>query len=260
MAMQAGAVRHGATSAGTDRRRRLALTSAVALAHAAMIAALVIARPDFPPDSVMPPVFDVLMMRAPPPGDGVEEDRAGGGAPAAASRVHPVPAPPPDPVELIAPPIPTPVPELAIGPAIVPSVAPASGHGGEGSGKGQGTGAGDGPGSGSGRGAGPVLISGPRGAVMTANVSGASLAALPGPYAVLQCYIRVGRDRLEDCRVKHEHPAGSGVGAAALRKSEEFRYRAPTRVGRSRDRYRQTIAVGFPAPPTDPADVAGGRH
>lgn len=251
------AVRHDGAS-GTDRGQRLALTSGVALAHVVLIAALVIARPEFPPDTMAPPVFDVLMIRSPPPGDGAEEDRSGGGAPAATSRIHTAPAPPPERVELIAPPVAAPLPELAIGPAIVPNVAPVAGLGGDGTGRGQGTGAGDG--SGSGRGAGPVLVSGPRGAVMTANVSATSLAALPGPYAVLQCYIRVGRDRLEGCRVQHEYPAGAGVGAAALKKSEEFRYRPPTRVGRSRDRYRQTIAVGFPALPADPAAAEGGRH
>src|SRR5690606_6766444 len=106
------------------------------------------------------------------------------------------------------------VPALEVGLAAVPTVEPGMGLGGDGTG--QGEGAGEGDGADAGRGTGPVLLSGPKEAVMTANVSAASLRTLPGSYAVLQCYIRVGRDRLEDCRVKEEHPSGEGVGRAAI--------------------------------------------
>lgn len=244
---------------GTEPRRRLGAVVAVSLAHVALIAAFALSRQALPPEPVFAPVFDVFMARIPPPSPPVGDDRAsGGGAPAAASRVHRATEPPVERTELPAPLVQAPLPELVVGLAALPSIEPALGRGGEGEGEGAGVGKGDG--GGSGQGAGPVLISGPRGAVMTANVSPAAMNASPGPYAVLECYIRAGRDRLEGCRVKAERPAGAGVGQAALRKAEEFRYRPPRRLGPFGGRHRQTVGIAFPPPAPASAAQDGGRH
>ncbi|WP_331033491.1 energy transducer TonB [Brevundimonas sp.] len=241
-----------------DHGRRLGAIVGVGLVHAILIVGFAFSRQDPPAEPIVPPSFDVLMMRLVPPARPVADEPSAGGAPATASRVHRSFDPPTERVELMAPLVQAPLAALEAGLAPVPAVEHGMGQGGEGTGAGDGVG--EALGSGSGRGTGPVLVRGPRGVVMTANVSPASLAALPGSYAVLQCYIRVGRDRLEDCRVKVEHPADSGVGRAALQKAEEFRYRPPSRIGRSRDRFRQTIAVAFPAPPAGLSGAEGGRH
>ena len=237
---------------GSDDRRRLAAVVGVGMIHVALIAAFALGRRDLPSEAFQPPPFDILMMRLPPTPSPIDT-QAGGGAPATASRIHRAFDPPVEKVEALAPLVQAPLAALEVGVAAVPTVEPGMGLGGDGTG--QGEGAGEGDGAGAGRGTGPVLVSGPKDAVITANVSAASLRTLPGSYAVLQCYIRVGRDRLEGCRVKEEHPSGEGVGRAALRKAEEFRYRAPSRVGRFSGRHRQVIAVAFP-PATPP--VGGG--
>jgi len=238
---------------GSDDRRRLAAVVGVGMIHVALIAAFALGRRDLPSEVFQPPAFDILMMRLPsttPPID----TQAGGGALATASRIHRALDPPVEKVEALAPLVQAPLPALEVGLAAVPTVEPGMGLGGDGTG--QGEGAGEGDGAGAGRGTGPVLLSGPKEAVMTANVSAASLRTLPGSYAVLQCYIRVGRDRLEGCRVKEEHPSGEGVGRAAILKAQEFQYRAPSRIGRFSGRHRQVIAVAFPpaAPPVGGGD------
>lgn len=242
---------------GPDDTRRLAAVVGVGLIHVALIAAFALGRRELPSEVFQPPPFDILMMRLPPTARPVDT-QAGGGAPATASRVHRALDPPVEKVEAPAPFVQAPLPALEVGLAPVSTIEPGMGRGGGGTGEGEGLGEGDG--AGAGRGTGPVLVSGPKEAVMTANVSAASLRTLPGSYAVLQCYIRVGRDRLEDCRVKEEHPSGEGVGRAALRKAEEFRYRAPSRIGRFSGRHRQVIAVAFP-PVTPPVggDDGGTR-
>lgn len=240
---------------GLEDRRRLAAVVGVGLVHVALIAAFALGRRDLPLEAFQPPPFDILMMRLPPIASPVDP-QAGGGAPATASRVHRALDPPVEKVEAPAPLVQAPLPALEVGLAAVPTIEPGMGLGGDGTGEGEGLG--EGNGAGAGRGTGPVLVSGPKEAVMTANVSAASLRTLPGSYAVLQCYIRVGRDSLEDCRVKDEYPSGEGVGRAALRKAEEFRYRAPSRIGRFSGRHRQVIAVAFP--PVEPSVGGdGGR-
>ena len=236
---------------GSDDRRRLIAVIGVGLIHVALIAVFALDRRDLPSETFQPPAFDILMMRLSPTAPSVDKE-AGGGAPAAASRVHRAVHPPVEKVEAPAPLVQAQLPTLEVGLAAVPTIEPGMGRGGDGTGQGDGVGEGDG--ACAGRGTGPVLLSGPKGAVMTANVSSASLAALPGSYAVLQCYIRVGRDRLEDCRVQDEHPAGEGVGRAAIQRAGEFRYKAPSRIGRFGGRHRQVIAVAFP--PVQPP--AGG--
>lgn len=242
---------------GSDDGRRLAAVVGVGLIHVALIAAFALGRRDLPPEVFQPPAFDILMMRLPPTPAPVDT-QAGGGAPATASRVRRAFDPPVEKVEAPAPLVQGPLPALEVGLAAVPTIEPGMGLGGLGTGQGEGVGEGDG--AGAGRGTGPILVSGPKGATMTANVSAASLRGLPGSYAVLQCYIRVGRDRLEDCRVREEHPSGEGVGRAAILKAEEFRYRAPSRIGRFSGRHRQVIAVGFPPvqPPVG-GDDGGAR-
>lgn len=242
---------------GSDARRRLSAAVGVGLIHAVLIAGFALSRPDFPVEPVAPQVFDILMMRLQPAPEAANS-QSGGGEPATPSRIHTPPVAQIEKVELSAPLVQAPLPTLEVGLAAVPTIEPGLGRGGQGTGTGDGSGSGNG--SGSGRGSGPVLVNGPRGAVMSRDVSAAALTSLPGPYAVLHCYIRVGRDRLEDCRVKDEHPSGAGVGAAALRKAEEFRYRPPDRLGRFNGRHRQTIAVAFPAPPETLTGGDGGRH
>ena len=121
-----------------------------------------------------------------------------------------------------------------------------SGAGG-GSGDGSGTGFGPGSGPGIGRGTGAILIRGPAGATISQNVSESSLAGMKGGYGVLRCAIRLDQ-RLGNCRVLREYPAGSGHGRLALARAEEFRFRPPYRAGRFRGNHRITVAIAFPPP------------
>lgn len=147
----------------------------------------------------------------------------------------------------------------AAAPAESPSGAQTA-SGGRSGGVGGGTGTGRGPGVGSGsspgRGdsSGLVLIRGPVGATITRDVSPVSLAALPGQYAVLRCYVMLNGE-VSSCRVLRESPTGGGVGRAAVAKAEDFRFRPPNRVGRT-SRYPVTLAIAFPAP--DVADTPSG--
>lgn len=240
---------------GSFDQRRLGVIALVSVAHLALIIAFAMNRAEQAGEPLVQPVFDILMIRHPPPAAAIDRD-AGGEGSAAPSRVHTPPDPNVEHAELPAPQALAPLPTLEIGQAVVPSIDAGLGLGDSGNGRGLGEGLGDG--AGQGRGTGPVLISGPSGATVTADVAAGSLAALPGPYAVMQCYIRTGRDRLEDCRVREEHPVGKGVGRAALRKAEEFRYRPPSRLGRFSGRHRQVIAVAFPSADFEP-EGGGGR-
>lgn len=243
---------------GREPRRRLGAIIAVSLVHVGLIAAFAVARQSPPREPVFLPVFEIFMTRSAPPAAPEAPQEIGGGAPAAASRIHRAKTPPVERTELPAPPVAAPLAEIMIGLAPVSANEPAAMQGG-GEGEGAGTGVGKGNGAGGGGGAGPVLIRGPQGAVMTANVSSAAMRALPGPYAVLECHIRTGSDRLEGCRIKEERPAGAGIGQAALGKAAEFRYRPPSRLGRFSGRHRQTVAIAFP-PPEPSSSSTGGRH
>lgn len=238
-------------------RRRLATTAGVSLIHVVLVLGVALAPRDAPIDSLPQPVIDVLMMRAPRVAPPQSVTESGGGAPAAASRVHAPPTPSVIVPEAPAPIVQAPEPELVVGVASVADPAPGLGLGGEGAGTGSGLG--DGAGDGRGRGGGPVLVSGPQGAIMSANASASVLTASGRPYAVLHCYIRVGRERLEGCRVAREYPAGAGVGRSALLKAQEFRYKPPARSGRFGGRHRQTVAIAFP-PEAAAATTPGGRH
>lgn len=241
---------------GAGDQRRLGVVALVSVAHLALIIAFAMNRLEAAEEPLAQPVFDVLMMRRPRTASTATGLEAGGEGRATPSRIHVQPDPEVERAELAAPQALAPLPALEIGQAVAPSIDAGMGLGD--SGEGRGLGEGDGNGSGLGRGAGPVLISGPQGAVMTTDVAASSLAALPGAYAIMQCYIRAGRDRLEDCRVKEEHPVGRGVGQAALRKAAEFRYQPPSRLGRFGGRHRQMIAVAFP-PAAVEAEAAGER-
>ena len=236
-------------------RRRLTAMAGVSLVHVSLLLGLALAPRDAPIDSLPQPVMDVLMMRVQRVTPPETATHAGGGGAAAASRIHAPPTLPVDP-ELPAPIAQAPVPELVVGLAPLADMAPGLGLGGEGAGTGAGNG--EGAGDGQGRGAGPVLVRGPQGAIMSANASESELAASGRPYAVLQCYIRAGSERLENCRVTSEHPAGAGIGRSALGKAQEFRYKPPERMGRFGGRHRQTVAIAFP--PDAAATSSGGRH
>lgn len=241
---------------GSDDQRRFGVIALVSVAHLALIVAFAMNRFEKADEPLAQPVFDILMMRphpTPPPASDLDSGEEGRAAP---SRIHTQPDPDIERAEVAAPQALAPLPALEIGQAVVTSIE--AGMGLDDSGAGRGLGEGDGYGSGPGRGAGPVLISGPRGATLTADVGVSSLAALPGAYAVMHCYIRAGRDRLEDCRVREEYPVGKGVGRAALREAEEFRYQPPDRLGRFGGRHRQVIAVAFPSADIEP-EGGGGR-
>lgn len=233
----------------TDRRGGLLL--GVLFLHLIVAICLASFRPEVRfPQSPLLSAMDLIL--APPPLPAQSQGVASadqGGAPAAASRVHRPSVPPPDKVELMSPQVLAPLQELVVGLAPV-SEAQGLGQGGIGDGLGAGTGSG----SGQGRGVGPELIHGPAGATMTANVEMAALAQLPGPYAVLHCYVQSGDPRLRNCRVTREHPAQSGAGEAARLLSAEFRYRPPARIGRTPRRERQIVAISFPASTTFPVD------
>ena len=236
-----------------DERTRGALLLAVAALHLVIAVGLTLLRPEvrFPPTFQLPPMDLILASpaSAAPPEGATSRDE--GGAPAAPARIHRPPVSPPEQIELPAPEVLAPVPEIVVG---VAPVLDAPGWGRGGAGDGAGTGIGRGDGTGQGRGAGPQLIHGPAGAVMTANVDPSELARLPGPYAVLHCYVHSGDPRLRNCRVTRESPAQSGVGEAARAKAAEFRYRPPTRVGRTPRRERQIVAIAFPPDTTFPVD------
>lgn len=240
-------------SSSIDQRKRSALFLSVATLHVAIVICLMLIRPDvrFPPDLQLPPMNLILARPIPPSPPQADTTRSAGGAPAAASRVHRPPIITPQPLELPAPETLAPLPELVVGVADAPE-ATGWGQGGVGEGTGSGTGAGRG--AGQGRGAGPQLIHGPAGAVMSANVDPAALDRLPGPYAVLHCYVQSGDPRLRSCRVTREFPVGSGVGEAARAMAAEFRYRPPARMGRAPRRDRQIIAIAFPPSTTFPLE------
>lgn len=248
--------------------RRATLFLLVALVHLLLLYWLAMVRAASPAGLPDLPPLEVQLFRA-----------GGGGAPAqaaedapttpraslGASALHTPPDPAPWPETLAAPPVPAPPEPLvtfAAGPELAPPVpglvttsagtagAEGGAAGGSGNGRGGGVGSGDGPGAGSGRGgSGAVLIRGPAGATITRDVSPASLASLPGPFAVLRCEIRLNQ-KLDRCRVLREHPEGSGAGQAALARAEEFRFRPPARAGRFRDRHRVTVGIALP-PPAD---------
>ena len=176
-----------------------------------------------PPAPIPPPEPE-----EPPPEREIEQP-PGGGRPAAPSVVRPA-LDPDIPAEVRAPPTPAPEPPLVIGVAADTSPTPDMGQGGEGTGTG--TGHGDGAGSGAGPGGRPVFVRGPDLREIVAHYPPAARAARLDGQASVSCRVRLDQ-RLEDCRVLRETPAGHGFGAAAVAVAERaFRFRPRTVRGR----------------------------
>lgn len=260
---------HG--QSGTDRRRQATIMVLVALLHFFMLYWFAMMRGTIPAPELTVPAIDVTLF-----------DLAGGGGTSAGdsesaadlarssappSAIHAPPDPIVWPEQLQAPLVSAPQ-ELTGTAGTTVVMAPIStvseeaeqfvadapmGSVGQGGGTGGGAGDGNGPGQGSGsgpgigRGRGVALIRGPTGATITQNVSAESLDGMTGGYGVLRCVIMLDQ-RLDNCRVLREHPAGSGMGQAALAKSREFRFRPPYRSGRFSSNHRITVAIAFPPP------------
>ena len=185
-------------------------------------------RPPVPPPPVVPP---------PKP----TSPQAGGGAPAAPSRIHVPPRPRPVPSELPAPVVQAPEPELVVGIAPIATPQPGQGLGGQGTGQGTGIGEGTGPGTGSTR---ERFLRGPSLAERLRYYPQGT-SARRGASASLRC--RIAADtRLEDCRVISERPAGQGFGQAALAVSAFFRFEPPTENGRTVEGREVTVGIDFP--------------
>ena len=167
---------------------------------------------------------------------------AGGGAPAAPSRVHLPPRKKVErPPEVTAPSKPAPEPSLVVGVAPEAGPTPGQGLGGEGTGSGSGVGVGSGPGAGDGP---PRLLQGPtKDQLRRLHPREAFRQRLNGR-ALIACRIRLDT-RLEDCRVVEEAPPGRGFGQAALAASSYFRFRPPTRDGRPVEGREITVGVEF---------------
>lgn len=232
-----------------DRRRvrklgrAFAVFVAVAVVKIGLILLLGQVRGSAPqtPQADGPPPFEVVLYDPPPP-ERAPAPEAGGGAPAAPSRIH-TPPPPDRPPELPAPPKQAPTPAPVVGVAPAPSPEPGLGQGGQGTGQGAGVGAGTGPGDG---GTGPRLITGPTMAQVRANHPRQARSRYGR--VELSCRIRLD-NRLEACRVVEETPAGLGFGAAGLAVADYFRFQAPTRNGRPVEGQQVMVGVDFGIPP-----------
>lgn len=218
----------------------------VAVTQLGLVSALGLVRAAPPTFDVLPPMLVTLVRPdappPPPPPVVTPAPVAGGGAPAAPSRVH-LPQKTPDrPPEIVAPPVPAPAPTLVIGVAPLATPTPGMGQGGQGQGTGEGTGDGDGPGRG---GTPPIILRGATPAeVLSVVPPEARRARVPGRAAV-NCVIRLD-ERLDDCRVVSETPAGYRFGEAGLRAAAFFRYRPPgSAAGRPLEGQRVTINVLF---------------
>ena len=228
-----------------NRRRMLGVIVGVGVLHAGTFALLALQRT--PPSPPPPPVFDVELVRPPlppppPPPPPTPAPTAGGGAPAAPSRIHTPPVVRPVPPEVPAPRVQAPEPALVVGVAPISSGAPGMGQGGTGAGTGAGDGDGDGPGSG----APPLILRGASQAEILPFVPPAARAARRSGRGSVSCVIRADT-RLEDCRIVGETPPGFGFGEAALTIAPRyFRFRPPTGAGgRAVEGYRVTVFVQF---------------
>ncbi|HRO32727.1 MAG TPA: TonB family protein [Brevundimonas sp.] len=221
------------------RRLRTAGFAAVAVAGHGVLAWWVGQAPPSVPTPSAPPILNLILApppvripppeAEPPPQEREIEQTPGGGRPAAPSVVRPAVAPD-IPAEVAAPPTPAPEQPLVIGMASDASETPDMGQGGEGTGTG--TGHGDGAGSGAGPGGRPVFVRGPDLREIVAHYPPAARAARLDGQASVSCRVRLDQ-RLEDCRVLRETPAGHGFGAAAVAVAERaFRFRPRTVRGR----------------------------
>ena len=236
-------------SRSRSRNARLVTASAavgVGALHLALFGLLGHLRPVTPSTPLSRPVEVILVRPSPIPPPEIPPPpkpapSAGGGAPAAPSRVHQPPRPTPRPPELTAPPKPALEPSLVVGVAPTAGPTPGQGLGGEGSESGTGLGPGAGPGAGDGP---PRLLQGPsKDQIRRLHPREAFRRRMNGR-ATLACRIRLDT-RLEDCRIVDEAPPGMGFGQAGLAASSYFRFRPPTRDGRPVEGREVTVGVEF---------------
>lgn len=230
---------------GQNRSRTVALTVGVAVVHAVLFAAFGLTRvePLSSPSPDFPSIEVLLVQRPSPPPDPSLSTEAGGGAPAAPSRVHVAPEPPRVQPELMAPVEPSAAPDpILVGLAPLPDPESGLGQGGEGAGRGSGFGTGDGPGGGTGA----RILRGPsQGEILQWVPVEARRARIAGR-AALDCEI-LPDTRLRGCRVVSETPQGYAFGQAALEIAPRyFRFRPPmTASGQVVEGARVTVGVEF---------------
>jgi protein TonB len=224
-----------------NRRRELAVIAGVVLLHTGLFALVALDRvPVAPLDPASPPIDVELVepLRPPPPPPPPPAPTAGGGAPAAASRVHITPKPPvkplPDPPP--APIVQAPKPEIVVGVAPTAGLTPGLGLGGQGTGTGTGNGSGNGPGTGDRMG--PRLVRGPS----PRDIARARPPGARGRGVVaVRCRIRLDR-ALDQCAVVRETPPGQGFGEAAVsRLMSSFNFLPPTEDGAPDHRRPRTL-------------------
>lgn len=227
-------------------RRDVVVAAAVVLAHAGLFGWL--GSIGTPPDlAFAPPPIAVDLIRPvppvpPPPPPAPPAVESGGGSPTAPSRIHTPPKPRPVTPELTAPPFQAPEPAIVVGVAPIADPSPGVGQGGQGTGSGSGVGEGDGPGSG---GIGPMIVRRATQGEILSVVPPAARSARRSGRAAVNCVIRLDQ-RLDDCRVVSQEPAGFDFGGAALRAAAFFRYRPPLdAAGRPVEGQRVTIFVLF---------------
>ena len=229
----------------TKKRLRTAgVVVGVSVAHLLVFAVIARTRADVPMLPPAPPINVTLFRPTPPPPPPPPPLKPtpdpGGGKPAAPSRIHtPPPLKQPRPVELPAPPKQAPEPAPVVGVAPAASPAAGFGQGGQGSGSGSGVGSGSGPGAGSTR---ARVLRSPPVSEIRANHPRAARSRYGN--AALSCVVRLDQ-RLEDCRVISETPAGLGFGEAALRLVDQFRVLPPTEGGRPVEGQRLVVGIDF---------------
>ena len=231
----------------TPKRLRTAgVVGVVTAAHLGVFALIARTQP-LTPASLPPTPIDIILMRPPapppppPPPPAQITPKAGGGAPAAPSRVHRSPLPVPAP-ELPAPPKPSPTASLNVGVSDIASPTPGMGQGGQGTGTGSGIGEGDGPGSGM---TPPRFIRGPNQGNLRDSHPREALRAGRSGVAIVNC--RIGADtRLSRCRVVSETPPGEGFGAAGVNVATTwYRFQPPTRNGAPVEDQGVTVTIEF---------------
>lgn len=229
------------------RLRRAGAFGVVLTAHLIVFALIARSQPPTPA-SLRPSPIDIILMRPPappppppPPPPAKISPKAGGGAPAAPSRVHRSPLPVEQP-ELATPPKPAPTPTLNVGVSDIASPTPGMGQGGQGTGTGAGTGEGDGPGAGM---TPPRFIRGPNQGNLRDSHPREALRAGRSGVAVVNCRIQADT-RLSRCRIVSETPTGQGFGAAGLSVAETYyRFQPPTRNGAPVEDQGVTVTIQF---------------
>lgn len=228
------------------KSRNLLVASGVVVLHLGLFA--LVGLEQVPAEQTgpgLPPILVELVppVRPPEPPPKKTAPVEGGGAPAAASRVHvtpkppvkPLPDPPPAPIQQ------APKPDLIVGVAPTPGPAPGLGLGGQGTGSGTGIGSGNGPGVGD-RMA-PRIIRGPSPRdIARARPRGARGRGVVG----IRCRIRLDTG-LDQCRVVSETPPGQGFGEAALSQLvQRFGFHPATESGVPVEGETVVVTVNFP--------------